>query len=908
MPAFGGSYSDPTFGTTTWRLAVPPANVNGITFPAYARVQAWNSDNTRMFVMDLGTAGVNMDLYDATTIPPTPINRITMSDGIAPDSADNDVLWSFTNPNRIYYNVGSSTGHGLELRYFDVSTCTSVSCVLTPQVVHTFACTTDATSSLGAGVAGNKIETGSGGQGGMFDSTDTYFSFTCDKVAGDGRHEIDLIRYNRLTDTVTTQTKWYNMCPGAVPSGCHTYNVIGRDASMIRMNQHPDSRYITIIWQTGSSTDAGWVRGEGVEIYDPAYTFLGVASPYDGHQDVGFDVNGVPVLVTVGSFRGNALDERSIGITDLTAVSPTAQTYKRIVLPCSFTRLPSCPPNTYFLGSKPGHISMTGTWGSLPGYALYSNMMVAGPAVAIAPRYPLPTTLGTAVSPGTVTVTPASMSQIGVGVVSMVDTSTSAETVVWTSVTATTATAVFAKTHANTANVYCLSCGETGFAAMENFAVKIDTTAVDSSDAQFWRIGRTMAIRDNEYNAEPHSTVNRDFTQILWGSTWNTDPGTSGPVYGFWTKLALPTRPLPPAVLFKATLTSNADSSVIAATPARKQLTNCATGYSGGSLQPAGVPVGQLYCTVANKTAAEAAGGPVQGVVAATSSGTGIAVVTNGQGAGGTHSPASVLDTYGDSTDDAVCMTDPHRSDPTAIGGIPPSGCVANSSAVFAETSAVGFPFPDTLWPSSYPSNSTVLDTASAYYRDVYFMLPSVSTTHVLEMDVNINSSPTAYAAGKGAYFGWGFQYNVAAQAFQYCPQNCSNWISLRGIDVTGAHADLTTYVLTSNHWYHLRQYGHRVLGCSFTSAVKCYFYDLLTVNDVTAGTAPITYRLVDSGTGQAAGGIPVDNHTWDSGPILQEQIDMVTDNATATAHIVSDTTVFYSAGQNAFWFGMGVN
>jgi hypothetical protein len=89
---------------------------------------------------------------------------------------------------------------------------------------------------------------------------------------------------------------------------------------------------------------------------------------------------------------------------------------------------------------------------------------------------------------------------------------------------------------------------------------------------------------------------------------------------------------------------------------------------------------------------------------------------------------------------------------------------------------------------------------------------------------------------------------------------------------------------------------------------VKCYFYDLLTVNDVTAGTAPITYRLVDSGTGQAAGGIPVDNHTWDSGPILQEQIDMVTDNATATAHIVSDTTVFYSAGQNAFWFGMGVN
>jgi hypothetical protein len=82
-----------------------------------------------------------------------------------------------------------------------------------------------------------------------------------------------------------------------------------------------------------------------------------------------------------------------------------------------------------------------------------------------------------------------------------------------------------------------LSCGDTGFGAMENFIVKIDTTAADGSNAVTWRVGRTMAIRDNSYNAEPHTAVNRDFTQIVWGSTWNVDPGSTGTVYGFWTKI-----------------------------------------------------------------------------------------------------------------------------------------------------------------------------------------------------------------------------------------------------------------------------------------------------------------------------------------------------------------------------------
>jgi hypothetical protein len=494
-----------------------------------------------MFMTDL--TGDSLDLYDATTTPPTPINRITTDLGtyVYPDSFDSDALWgnAAADKNLIFFQGSSGSPYGLSLMYVDVSACTPSNCQLHANIVHTFSCTTDSnTNDLPAGTLGNKIETGSGGQGGMFDKTDRYFSFTCDKADGNGRHEIDFIRYDRQSDTVTTQEKWYNVCPGQTPSGCAVWSKTGLRHNLIRMNQHPDSRFITVIWQCGAR-DATWMRGCGTEVFDPSYNFLGLASPYDGHQDVGFDVNGVPVLVGVGTQRLDLMDERAIEITNLTTLSTTGPTYKRILLPCSYSRQPTC--TSTYLGDKAGasHVSMT-AW-DLPGYALFSTMMMAGPYRGTAPDYPLGTTLGTAISgPGIVTVTPASMSQIAPGIVSTVGTGTGMESVTWTSVTPSSATAAFTKVHAATDVVKCLSCGDTGFGAMENFAVKIDTTVPDNSTAQFWRIGRTMAIRDNNYDAEPHSTVNRDFTQITWGSTWNVDPATSTSINGYWTRLLSP--------------------------------------------------------------------------------------------------------------------------------------------------------------------------------------------------------------------------------------------------------------------------------------------------------------------------------------------------------------------------------
>lgn len=544
QPAPGTGALDSVYGTTAYQLSNPA-------MPIYSRVQSWNADESRMLTAIPGS--VQLALWDATTTPPTYINKITLSDGTFLDGVDNDVLWAFTDKNRIYFGTGaSSVAHGLQLRYVDVSTCTTLNCTLTPVVVHTFSCTTDATSSLGAGVAGNKIETGSGAQGGMFDNTDTYFSFTCDRVDVNGRHEIDMIRYNRSTDTVTTQVKWYTLCPGGTPSGCKAYQAFNssggpiKDGGLIRMNQHPDQRFITIIWQTNTgicpTLESKWVRSCGTEVFDASYNYLGGVSSCNTHQDVGFDINGQPIWIGASYKTGGPIDGRRWHIVDLTKVSPTALTGTNIAIPATYNYNGS--PIVGVGSQKPWHISMQAN--GTPGWALLSTFMYAGQDLNLASQLPKGTTLGTAVtSAGVATVTPASMTTIGPGVTSLVDfgNTAQAEWITWTSTTSTTATATFTKTHASTAPVQCISCGNTGYGAMEMLAVKVDSLAADGSNATIYRIGRTRDIDDNSYNCESHATASRFFDQILYASSWDQRCFGNAQVGGYWIHLAASTPP-----------------------------------------------------------------------------------------------------------------------------------------------------------------------------------------------------------------------------------------------------------------------------------------------------------------------------------------------------------------------------
>jgi hypothetical protein len=537
----GGSYFDPTWGTTTWELNIPSQNTTGNTLPVYSRQQIFSSDNKRM-VLTEPNGPSTPDLYDATTTPPTPINRITTTDGTFINSAAGDAYWSNTIPTRIYYIPWAAPGGAsLQLRYVDVTSCTTSNCVLTPTVVHTFSCTADsyAPSPMTPGTPGNVIESSyTGGQGGMFDLTDTYFSFSCNIANGNGHAEIDFIRYNRVKDTVTTQVKWYTVCTGGVPSGCGVWNNSAdphQGYDMFRMTQHPNANYIALAWMCGSEPTTFTV-GCGTQAYGPTYNFLGPISLVNTHQDMGFDVNGVPVWVGTQGTTNSPADMYSIEITNLTTLSTRGITSKEIYLPCSYAWAGKPCPSGKFLQAKFWHVSMTGTWGSVPGYGLYSSGTQSGANNGWDTDMPVATALGTAVSsPGVATVTPGTMANIGVGTQQLIDHGgANVETVTVTAVTKSTFTATFAKTHTATALVSNLTVGDAGPYAVENIAVKIDTTAANGSTAQVWRLGRVMSIRDADYAAEAHTTVNRDWTAYVWGSNWNTDGGR---VYGFWTKL-----------------------------------------------------------------------------------------------------------------------------------------------------------------------------------------------------------------------------------------------------------------------------------------------------------------------------------------------------------------------------------
>ncbi len=366
------------------------------------------------------------------------------------------------------------------------------------------------------------------------------------------------------------------------------------------------------------------------------------------------------------------------------------------------------------------------------------------------------------------------------------------------------------------------------------------------------------------------------------------------PAYGQYTSYVHANPHGVVTVINTETLSSNNNDSA-GVTPIKKQLANCATGFSGGQLQPFPFPTGQLWCTAAAKTSGEGAGGPTQGVVSATGTGTGVTAVDNGHGAGGLDSPAAMTDTYGGNADDAVCSGDTNNALATPYTGLAPASCVANASAVFAESTASSHGNSDVLFPSIYVSNSTTLDTALYVYVDQYFCVDDLATLHDFEFEPNVNSSPTAYGAANGAFFGWGFHWNENVQMFQYCPQNCSGWLTLKGIDVTGANPDLTSYPLTNGHCYRSRNYDHRMPNCTFASSSNCAFYDYFTIYDVTAGAAPITYRWVDAGTGLPVGFIPVDLHTFASGVYDQVQLDMTSADTLTQVRVISHTMKLFA-------------
>jgi hypothetical protein len=317
----------------------------------------------------------------------------------------------------------------------------------------------------------------------------------------------------------------------------------------------------------------------------------------------------------------------------------------------------------------------------------------------------------------------------------------------------------------------------------------------------------------------------------------------------------------------------------------RNTYTNCATGYSGGQLQPAGQPVGTLYCTSADKTAAVAAGGPNNGVVSSTISGTGTSALDNGNGAGGSDSPTSVTATYAGSTG---------------------TGCGAHGDAASGYVSGLTFADPGASAQmvmgitTGSPGNSSIL-TVSKYNsngdtgryvarRDcANFNLTAVTGEHY-EFDLNYNTSG-------GTYMGFGNDYDIPNKKFRACPQGCSGWTNEELCPVLGG-ACVTTYNPPTTGYPLIETYYHWDAGCTYSSATACAHYDAIGLQQWSGGSpvgAMVYYTVQNASTHGTIDFIPINKTSWTHPQYgIQHQWDINQSSQTLTATIPFSTAVAY--------------
>lgn len=270
IPAPGGTYTDPTWGTTTTRLqsmttcAIDSTHTTACSarssYPDYSKQEPWNSDGTKLLILD---SEAWYHLYDAATL--TDLARITGASGLC---CDDDVRWSHSDPNLIYYRSGMS------LKSYNINTHAVTT-------LHTFACTDGVHSgtSIGNGDEGNS------------DINDRYWPEVCSYYDGSYNASLAVIVYDRQTDVETANVPVATICGGSC-SGFSKSDLINW------VGMSPSGGNVIIQWNKNSNVEANYVRPMGTELFDPNLNYIGKICASNGHGDVGYDVNGVEVYVS----------------------------------------------------------------------------------------------------------------------------------------------------------------------------------------------------------------------------------------------------------------------------------------------------------------------------------------------------------------------------------------------------------------------------------------------------------------------------------------------------------------------------------------------------------------------------------------------------------------------------------
>jgi len=253
------------FGAEYFRITTPSSaivenpTVNSM-YPDYAKVSAWNSNSTRLWVFD--NRGY-IHLYDGDTY--ARIERITTD--WESSGQDQEPRWSHSDPNILYYISG------MNFNSYNISSHVTT-------LLHSF---TD--SDFGVGVSG--CENIHNGDEGNSDDSDRYWAFYC-QTGSPGYNQKGLLVYDLLTDTILASKTYQanGICgTGICPT---TINWIGISHT---------GEYVLINWNDDASDNNFSIRGTGQEVFNKNLNYISKSSEKNWHTDVAQMADGTEVFV-----------------------------------------------------------------------------------------------------------------------------------------------------------------------------------------------------------------------------------------------------------------------------------------------------------------------------------------------------------------------------------------------------------------------------------------------------------------------------------------------------------------------------------------------------------------------------------------------------------------------------------
>lgn len=266
-----GSMQISEFGANYKRITIPSGGVGDAAatgmFPVYAKVQAWNSDGTKLMIM---AQNGFLHLFDGDTY--AHIERLDTSIDMHYSGTDPEPRWSKTDPNIFYYI------YGMQFRAYNILTHVSTT-------IHTF---TDAECGDSGLVMIHN------GDEGNSDDNDRYWTWYV-QVGSPTYAQKRVIVYDRQTDSVIASK-------GFSAGGLCGENACSTSVNWVGMSH--SGNHVVVNWNLDAPDGQLNVRGKGSEVFDRSLVYQNTSSEKNWHCDLAQLSDGTDVFVGSSNLSG----------------------------------------------------------------------------------------------------------------------------------------------------------------------------------------------------------------------------------------------------------------------------------------------------------------------------------------------------------------------------------------------------------------------------------------------------------------------------------------------------------------------------------------------------------------------------------------------------------------------------